>query len=604
MTPTIVGSPFHTAAPSEADWTALDDWWLARLGIVPVERREVGYQVTMLDLFCGAGGSSSGAHSIPGVKVVMAANHWPLAIETHNTNHPDTDHDCADLSQVEPRRYPRTDGLWASPECTNHSQAKGKKRNVASQPDLFGDTLPDEAAERSRATMWDVVRFTEHHQYKFVIVENVVDVVKWVGYRGWITTMTDMGYEHRVVYLNSMHANQAGLPAPQSRDRVYVCFWRKGDRRPDFEKWTRPRATCSVHGQIRAVQAWKKPQTPWGRYRAQYVYQCPRVECRNEVVEPSWLPAAYAIDWSLPGQRIGDRAKPLADKTRARIAAGLKKHWSPIHLEAGGNQYDSMDPKHPQHGQESGYVRAWPAGEPLRTLHTAGTKGLAYADGMLVPVEGRDGKQAALAADPMRTMTTRNETGLLVPAGGTWNEAPTPLSDPMRTRTTRDTEALVIPMRNNNTSKLASEPLDTVAANGNHHGLLLPYYSSGSIPKPTDQPIPTIPTVDHFAMITRQNTGGAEMSTAPQDVLRTLTTAGHQSLTEWTGELPDIDDCLFRMLEPHEVKVGMAFSRGYVMLGNKREQVKLAGNAVTPPAARDLVGMMVEALTGQLVLAA
>ena len=54
---------------------------------------------------------------------------------------------------------PRTDLLWASPECTNHSRAKGRK--LPTQPDLFGDVLPDAAADRSRATMWDVVRFTE-----------------------------------------------------------------------------------------------------------------------------------------------------------------------------------------------------------------------------------------------------------------------------------------------------------------------------------------------------------------------------------------------------------------------------------------------------------
>jgi DNA (cytosine-5)-methyltransferase 1 len=40
--------------------------------------------------------------------------------------------------------------------------------------------VADEAAERSRATMWDVVRFAEHHRYTSVIVENVVDAAKWV----------------------------------------------------------------------------------------------------------------------------------------------------------------------------------------------------------------------------------------------------------------------------------------------------------------------------------------------------------------------------------------------------------------------------------------
>ncbi|MCR1785348.1 DNA cytosine methyltransferase [Nocardioides carbamazepini] len=591
MTPVIAQSPFQTA-----EWSALDALWLDYLGITPIDPTIAGYQVTILDLFCGAGGSSSGAHSIPGVKVTMAANHWPLAVETHNTNHPETDHDCADLSQVDPRRYPKTDGLWASPECTNHSPAKGRKTH-------------DEASERSRATMWDVCRFAEHHAYKFVIVENVVDVVKWVGYRGWITTMTDLGYDHKVVYLNSMHANQAGLPAPQSRDRVYVVFWRRGDRRPDFEKWTSPRAVCSMHGRIRATQDWKKP-TPWGRYRAQYVYRCPGTECDHQVVDPMWLPASYAIDWSLPGTRIGDRKRPLAEKTRRRIEAGIRKHWSPIHLEAAGNTYDAAT-------RGGTYWRAWPVSDPLTTQHTTNSKGVAYLPEMLEPLVMRpytprggddSGQMSTPVGEELRTLTASSTPGLLVPAGGTWNDDATPVDQVMRTRTTRETEALVIPMRNHNTTKPASDPLDTVAANGNHHGLLVPYYGSAKSAAPATDPMGTLTTVDRYAMVTRHNGEGGWSSTGVDEVLRTITAGGrggtNQSLTEWQGELPDIDDCLFRMLEPHEIKVGMAFSRSYVLLGKKSDQVKLAGNAVTPPAARDLVGMMVEALTGELVLAA
>ena len=93
--------------------------------------------LTMTDLFCGAGGSSTGAVSVPGVTVRLAANHWATAIETHNANHPDTDHLQADISNTDPRYIPGTDILWASPECTNHSRAKGRK--LPSQPDLFGD---------------------------------------------------------------------------------------------------------------------------------------------------------------------------------------------------------------------------------------------------------------------------------------------------------------------------------------------------------------------------------------------------------------------------------------------------------------------------------
>ena len=76
--------------------------------------------ITLTDLFAGAGGSSTGAIGVPGVRVILAANHWQLACDVHNANHPDADHLCADISQYDPRRVPRTTLLWASPECTNH----------------------------------------------------------------------------------------------------------------------------------------------------------------------------------------------------------------------------------------------------------------------------------------------------------------------------------------------------------------------------------------------------------------------------------------------------------------------------------------------------
>lgn len=69
--------------------------------------------LTATDQFCGAGGSTSGAKK-GGVEVKMALNHWQLAIETHNTNHPEVDHDCTDIQACDPRRYPSTDILITS----------------------------------------------------------------------------------------------------------------------------------------------------------------------------------------------------------------------------------------------------------------------------------------------------------------------------------------------------------------------------------------------------------------------------------------------------------------------------------------------------------
>lgn len=558
--------------------------------------------LTLTDLFCGAGGSSTGAVNVPGVKVRMAANHWQLAVDTHNTNHPDADHSCADLSQVDPRYFPRTDLLWASPECTNHSQAKGKKR-ASAQLDLLDERpLPDEAAERSRATMWDVIRFTEHHRYAAVIVENVVDAYHWSPFTAWLMAMDSLGYEHQLVFLNSMHAQHLGLPAPQSRDRMYVVFHRKGNRRPDLAAHQRPRAWCPIcELEVRAVQAWK-PGKKQGRYRQQYLYRCPNTRCRNAIVEPGWLPAAAAIDWSLPGTRIGDRTKPLADKTRKRIAAGIARYWRPIHLEAAGHTYDAADPKHPQHGDPNAYYRSWSVDEPLKTLHTIESKALA------VPVEGRDGKQAAPVSGPLRTATTRLETALVV--SNNWqNRAREAEREPMPTMVAGTTaHALVHPpfiaelRGGGSTARPTADPLATVTAAGNHHALVTPYYGN-STPRPTSEALPTVTTVDRHALVMRNNSSkgdGGEMVTPATEPVRTLTTTGHQTLLT-PGDLAaaeaQVDDVLFRMLEPAEVIRAMAFPTEYVVLGNRREQVRMAGNAVTPPAARDLVAAVVASLS-------
>ncbi|MFD6163734.1 DNA cytosine methyltransferase [Oerskovia sp. NPDC060287] len=544
--------------------------------------------LTMTDLFCGAGGSSTGAVGVPGVEVKLAANHWDVAIETHNANHPDTDHLQADISNTDPRYVPTTDLLWASPECTNHSRAKGRKL-AGQQPDLFGDVLPEAAAERSRATMWDVVRFAEAHHYKAVLVENVVEVVDWSspwGVRGglfqsWLAAMHALGYRHRIISMNSMHAQAYGLPAPQSRDRVYIAFWRTGDRAPDFEHMLRPKAYCARCDQIvDAMQWWKKGdgQARPGRYRSQYLYRCPNAACRNQVVEPAWLPASSIIDWSNPGTRIGDRPKPLAEKTMRRIQVGIERYWSPIHVEHGGNQYDAADPKHVGFGDPSSYYRAWPASEPLRTMHTRESKAIAYMP-VMVPVEGRDGKQPMTMGDALRTQTTRNESGLAFP----------PFLAELR--------------GGGSTARPAADPLATVTASGNHHGLVMPYYGNGRT-APTGEALSTVTTVDRHGLIMRNNTvasGEAHLTTPAGEPVRTITTAGHQSLL--TGGTVDIEDVRFRMLEPSEIKQAMAFPADYVMAGNRREQVKLSGNAVTPPAARDLVATVVAALTGEAVAA-
>ena len=522
--------------------------------------------LTLTDLFCGAGGSSSGALQVPGVDVRMAANHGQLAVETHNTNHPDADHDCADISLTDPRRYPATDLLWASPSCTNHSQAKGRRR-ADRVPDLFGDRLPDAAAERSRATMWDVPRFVEAAKlrgkpYRGFVVENVVDVRDWMYYDAWRMALTAAGYCLHFVYLNSAYAQGGGAPAPQSRDRWYCVGHLTGNRCPDLDRWTRPYAWCpTCEVTVRAVQAWKRTdRAPWGRYRAQYVYRCPNVACRNQVLEPAILPAAAAIDWTLPGERIGDRARPLAPKTIGRIRAGLARYGRHLAVPVEGRAGVGARPL------------AWPLRTQTSRLETA------------LVIEMRNNKTASLATQPLSTVCAGGgHHGLLMPAGGTWNDNAVGTAEPFRTRTTRDTEAIVMPafvMRNN-----TARPGD-----------------AGYLSTSVDEPMRAITTAGHQSLVAMpwmvvDYNGPARPVTGPLPTQTTVEGDGVCSVE------PDVDDCLFRMLTPAEIQGAMAFNPGYRVLGNKREQVRQLGNAVTPPAARDLIAALVEAITGEQVVA-
>lgn len=292
--------------------------------------------LTVTDQFCGAGGSSQGVRLAAadlklntGLEVKLAMNHWKLAIETHNTNFPETTHACTDISACDPRRYESTNILITSPECTVHSPAGGgqaKKRKHGNQMGINGKMAWEEAEERSRATMWDVCRFAEYHKYEIIIVENVVEArTSWVLFETWLTAMTNLGYLHEIKYINSMHAH----PTPQSRDRMYCVFWKKGNKKPNLD--FNPTAWCyKCSKNVEAIQWWKpKPKkstnpAEHGKYRTQYLFKCP--DCK-EVVEPYFYAAFNCIDWSKPGTRIGDRKKPLSDKTVERCQYGIDKYW-------------------------------------------------------------------------------------------------------------------------------------------------------------------------------------------------------------------------------------------------------------------------------------
>jgi len=571
--------------------------------------------LTLYDEFAGWGGSSQGATAVPGVELVLAANHAPIAVQVHGLNFPRADHYLGDVTKADLTRFPRADLFWASPACPPFSNARGQRQyfDHATQQALFDDPTetPEDAARRRdlakrRALMEEVPRYlraiaARGEPVLAGCVENVVPARKWDQFTRWRREIEAAGpYDTRLIALNAMHARPvATAPAPQSRDRLFLAFWLRAlGRRPDWDKWLRPRAWCPTCDQwVDAVQTWKKPGQDMGVYgirHGQYVYRCPRIHGgswtttrRPGIVEPAVLPAATAIDWTLPpGPRIGDRVDakgrpdPLEPATLARIAAGLRRHHQPAPAHATGPDT--------RNDAESDAV------VPL-----------------LVPTTGRD-RPAYPPDGPLRTQTARQETALtLSPAspttgpagggvvpflaslrGGGAKTATRTLDQPLLTFSASGTHhALIRPpalvMRNNSSrgaraemSTPVEEPLRTLTTRGHQslitsRALLLPYYSQGTA-RPVTQPVGTLTTRDRYAVV------------APEVAPDTVPTV----------PVPEVEDCTFRMLAPAEIGAGMAFHPDYRVTGTNRQRVAGYGNAVCPPCSEVIVSALVEAITG------
>lgn len=511
--------------------------------------------VTATDGFCGGGGSSLGM-ALAGVKVRNAINHWDLAIETHSTNHPNTDHYLDDLQEAHPSRYPRTDILWMSPECTSHSIAKGRQRKNINQLDLWGQNRVDPAEERSRATMREVVEFTAFHRYEYVIVENVVDIRNWQHYQTWWNAMLDLGYDGRVLYLNSQF-----FGVPQSRDRYYAVFTKKGNKIPNLD--FHPVAWCAhCEAQVESVQVFKK-YPAWGRYGAkrQYTYRCPT--CGTDVY-PTVTPAASVIDWTNLGTQIGGRKTPLKPKTLERIRAGLRKFARPLVV-------DTLF-------THSNTERATPVTQPLRTLTSRQSMGLACPP-FLMSYYGRDDAQSSVDA-PLPVIPTEPRHGIVVP--------------PM----------LLNYVNNDLGPRSVDDPLLTIA--GSHTPpLIVPpfltgFYSSGISATGTDEPIPTITGTPHHGLVSFLSSYyGHEQSSAISAPMNTITGKDRHALITVNLKDEDVEEMLyhskFRMLTPAELQKGMSFPEDYIILGSNKDKVKQIGNAVCPYNAYAIAERVLEA---------
>jgi DNA (cytosine-5)-methyltransferase 1 len=490
------------------------------------------------DLFCGAGGTTAGAEASGAARAVCAVDHWAVAVETHRRNFPDCLHINSRLADARPAECPAIDLLFASPECTHHSRARGGRPT----------------SDQQRAGAWDLLPWVEHHRPTWIVVENVREFRDWgpVGSDGrplaskrgrlfdaWTTALRACGYvlDHRLL-------NAADYGAATSRERLFVVA-RKGNRAP---RWPEPTHARRAGGEL------------------------PGLGLRP------WRAAAEIVDWSIPCRSVFLRAAPLVDKTLARIEAGLRRFVEPFVV--------TLRRGNANHGTD----------EPLATVTSHAIQALA------VPFQFSPQSLGApkRLEEPVPTLTTTNRPLLAVPFLASVNHGDhgdrhgrtAPLDAPLRTVTASRSAApavpFLVPRQGHYESHVpkrcrgVDEPLNTITASHVPGAVVVPfvvsYYGTGDA---TDvrRPLGTVATRDRRGLVQ------ALVETAPAIAPRS---AGERSLLATMQEL-GVADVGFRMLSNPELAAAQGFSADYLFAGTKTDVTRQIGNAVCPPVAEAIV---------------
>jgi DNA (cytosine-5)-methyltransferase 1 len=407
-----------------------------------------------IDFFAGAGGLSISGQAA-GMQPVLAANHNTRAIETHGSNYPEVEHLMGDLSVLDPTMLPKgfADVLLCAPECVFHSQARNYREAVRE----LAPWDPKRAAERSRCTAWCSQRWAAYHRFLFCFHENVVDWARWSQMGNWVKGWHELGYRVRALSLNA-----AFFGAPSSRDRLYIVAIRNDVPEPNLD--FRPIGYCwdccqNVYG----VQAWKKaalergrrhPLGPVGKYGPRNQYVYTCPNCAGDG------PDGFAV--------ISPYATPAA--------AGID--WS-IEAQRIGDRKRPLSPK-TMARIERGLIK------------------LGYAPGLVpldrLPAPGeKDTKSCRPMWMPYMTQTTREDVGLLLPPG------------------------VQVDLRGTNQPRTFDEPTSTIAAAGNHHGLLLASRTGSPMREVDDEPAHALTTAR----------SGGLMHITPPDPRMIVQTAGN-----------------------------------------------------------------------------
>ena len=289
----------------------------------------------IIDCFAGGGGASVGIEMALGRQVDIAINHDPEAIRMHKVNHPDTIHLTEDIFKVDLQKYVKGRKvalMWASPDCTSHSKAKG------GQPRKRG----------LRILPWAVYKHAKQILPEVIIMENVEEIQQWgpldekghpikerqgEDYLKFITAMKSLGY-----MFDSRELVAADYGAPTTRKRWYAIFRRDGK------------------------------DIIWPE----------QTHFKNS--EPKWKQCGELIDWSDLGKSIFDRKKPLAEATQKRIANGIRKYIIENPEPYIVKNKEALAFLIQYHGeQKEGDARGQLLSEPIKTIDTSNRYGLVTA---------------------------------------------------------------------------------------------------------------------------------------------------------------------------------------------------------------------------------
>jgi len=167
-------------------------------------------------MFCGGGGSSFGARAA-GAEIVCGIDMWDMATKTYAHNFPNATVKTSRLEEIDPFKLRDEIGdievLLSSPECTNHTCAKGSAPR----------------SEESRATAMQTIRFAEAFNPSFIVLENVVHMKPWSRYEELKEKISAMGYE---ITEKTLDASYFGVA--QNRRRLFLICSKDG--KIDFQQ--------------------------------------------------------------------------------------------------------------------------------------------------------------------------------------------------------------------------------------------------------------------------------------------------------------------------------------------------------------------------------